>query len=169
MYSSLLLEQSPRILYNLHKVWICKCLNPLSFCVRHQAGCSNQCIYKWFISACGMCICENERRSEGSAFSTKRSPSIFWCWNDNGIRKLRLVLKSTVAIFADYFTLFQRFLKGKKKKKKDIFICLFFIPKNIFRANIVTLFGGKCLVQKTLIWSHTAYRRTDLIVFIYDM
>lgn len=27
--------------------------------------------------------------------------------------------------------------------------------------------GGKCLVQETLIWSHTAYRRTYFIVFLY--
>lgn len=37
----------------------------------------------------------------------------------------------------------------------------------LFWANIFTLRGGKCLVQTTLIWSHTAFRRTYFIVFIY--
>lgn len=53
------------------------------------------------------------------------------------------------------------FLKDKKRNT-------IFIPNASFfgGANILTLLGGKCLVQKMFIWSHTAYRRTYFIVFI---
>lgn len=43
------------------------------------------------------------------------------------------------------------------KRRNAVF--MLFIPNASFWANIVTLLGGKCLVQ-TLIWSHTAFRRT---------
>lgn len=37
----------------------------------------------------------------------------------------------------------------------------------VFFRQTFSYLKGKCLVQWTLIWSHTAYRRTYVIVFIY--